>query len=265
MFACTSGVMKEDNFTRVYLDSLRNSRPDMQFAINGVLEIEAVRDDVSASIFLDNAYREYLLHPQQAGEVISRYIASSSATLDAIGNETTVNPSSVFPVIRSKDFYDNVAELSDEDVILFEPYNDDLVVLYVEDTETSMSYLSEASIEGKIGRDTLYTFALANLKRELPEFEKHGEGAVYMLTLDGNYEASLLLFDEIWKKDEFGVSGDIVVAVPNRDLLMVTDSRDAEGVRQMKELADKQYSEGNHSISANLYKWSGSRFEVYKM
>lgn len=262
MFACSGGVMNESRFTKVYLDSLNRAHPDMEFAVKGHLEIEATQGEASATLYLDNAYKEYTANPSDAGEVISRYLSANSSGFASMSGDAAVDPSRIFPVVRSEEFYNGVTELDAE--VLAQRYNEDLMILFVEDTETSMSYLSEGSIEGLVAQDTLLQFALRNLVANLPDVEKHGDGPVYMLTAGGDYEASLMLLASVWERDNLPAEGDIIVAVPNRDLLLVTDSKSPDGVAKLAELTKKQYEEGSHSVSPNLYRWNGVRFEPYK-
>ena len=52
-----------------------------------------------------------------------------------------------------------------------------------------------------------------------------------MLKAGGDYEASLLLFDDIWRDGQVKVDGDIVVAVPAKDVLLVTGSNNLKASR----------------------------------
>ena len=55
-------------------------------------------------------------------------------------------------------------------------------------------------------------------------------GDVAMMTADGDYEASLLLFDHIWRGGKVEVNGDIVVAIPAKDVLLITGSKSRKGI-----------------------------------
>ena len=59
------------------------------------------------------------------------------------------------------------------------------------------------------------------------------------MSAGGNYEASLLLIDDIWSSGQVKVNGDIVVAIPTRDVLLVTGSRNRSGLKRVRELAAK--------------------------
>jgi hypothetical protein len=68
------------------------------------------------------------------------------------------------------------------------------------------------------GLDNLATLAKTRLR-----IEQRGE--VFVGLLDGNFEASLLLIDTLWSHDVASIiSGDVVVAVPARDILAFCDS-----------------------------------------
>jgi uncharacterized protein YtpQ (UPF0354 family) len=51
-----------------------------------------------------------------------------------------------------------------------------------------------------------------------------------MITAGGDYEASLLLFDDIWSGGQIKVEGDIVVAVPAKNVLLITGSQNRKGL-----------------------------------
>jgi uncharacterized protein YtpQ (UPF0354 family) len=58
-------------------------------------------------------------------------------------------------------------------------------------------------------------------------------------------------------------SGDFVMAIPNRDLLLITGSNDVAGLAKLKEIAKKSFQTGTYPISEYLFKWNGKKFEKY--
>jgi uncharacterized protein YtpQ (UPF0354 family) len=120
---------------------------------------------------------------------------------------------------------------------VYEDFNDDLIVLYAEDSPKNIRYFSPDDLaKAQIDRKDLRNLACENLKRLLPKIEQHGASGLYMLGAGGDYEASLLLFDSIWSGLKEAVRGDVVVAIPSRDVLVVTGSEDAEGIQKMKKI-----------------------------
>lgn len=85
-----------------------------------------------------------------------------------------------------------------------------------------------------------------------------------MVNAGGVYEASLILLPSIWTKENFPVDGDFIVAIPTRDLLMITGSKNKEGIDKLKEIVNDAYTNGNYQVSSNLFRWTGKTFEKYE-
>jgi uncharacterized protein YtpQ (UPF0354 family) len=100
-----------------------------------------------------------------------------------------------------------------------------------------------------------------NLKRLLPKIEVHAGPLVSMVTAGGNYEASLLLFDELWSNGPIRVEGDFVVAVPARDVLLVTGSRNLAGIAKLRELAVKMVRESSYHLTDQLFVYRQGSFQ----
>ena len=82
-----------------------------------------------------------------------------------------------------------------------------------------------------VERSALRKLAVENLTRLRPKIEMHSHGNMLaMFDVGGTYEASLLLFDSIWTDGQVKVNGDIVVAVPTGDVLLVTGSKNRKGL-----------------------------------
>jgi uncharacterized protein YtpQ (UPF0354 family) len=86
---------------------------------------------------------------------------------------------------------------------------------------------------------------------------------VFLVAAGGDYEASLLLLDDVWSGGQIKVNGDIVVAIPARDVLLVTGSRDRTGVRKVRELATKLVAEGPYGLTDALFVYRNGRFTKF--
>lgn len=99
--------------------------------------------------------------------------------------------------------------------------------------------------------------ALENLRRRLPPPVITGHSGVYMLTLPGeggHFEASLLLLDEVWDRAAPLVKGDVVAALPCRDLLFVTGTNDPEGLKKVRGMAaDALEKHLEHPVTQQLF------------
>jgi len=104
---------------------------------------------------------------------------------------------------------------------------------------------------------------VANLRRVLPDIELHEGPLVSMLTAGGTYEASLLLLEDLWAGDKPKVDGDYVVAVPSRDVLLITGSRNQEGLAKLRELAEEIATTGSYALTSELFIRRNGAFRRY--
>ena len=84
-----------------------------------------------------------------------------------------------------------------------------------------------------------------------------------MFTAGGDYEATLLLADAIWRDQSNPLLGDPVVAIPNRDLFLLTGSRNPEGIKRLKELVKKSYENGAYRLTPKLFRYRDGKFEEF--
>jgi uncharacterized protein YtpQ (UPF0354 family) len=56
------------------------------------------------------------------------------------------------------------------------------------------------------------------------------------------------------------VDGDYVVAVPSRDLLLITGSRNQEGLAKLRELAEEVATTGSYTLTRELFVYRQGRF-----
>jgi hypothetical protein len=86
-------------------------------------------------------------------------------------------------------------------------------------------------------------------------------GNIFALFLDGNFEASLLLLDDLWDQALSGYAPNgFVIAVPARDVLAFCDQASEEGVGELREVAARLFPGGDHLISPQLFSREGDRW-----
>jgi uncharacterized protein YtpQ (UPF0354 family) len=121
---------------------------------------------------------------------------------------------------------------------------------YVQQGELAVlkAHNAKADIRG------LHEFALINLARLASEKLRlmplaNSQG----LLLDGQFEASLLLQDDLWDESlaSYAPNG-FIAAAPTRDVLAFCDSKSEQGIRELTELAQCTYNNGQHRISPAL-------------
>lgn len=259
--------MTERAFTELYVSGLAKNYPLIKHKIIGDLTIEADYNGNIISHYLDNTYNQYLMQPDAVDDLLERYIASSG---DLYKDPLPINTSNIVPVIKPIQYLEDLKKLhkqndgEKESWIVYEKYNSALIIVYGENTETSIRYFTQDDLNKlSVSRDSLHPLAIGNLNKILPKIKRNGDNGTFMLTAGGDFESSLILLTDIWTTDNFKVKGDIVVAIPNRDMLMVTGSKDEQGIKTIRDVTIESFATGN-PLSPYLFKWDGKKFEHWK-
>jgi len=251
-------ALSKEAFTQEFATVLRAAVPGHKVEIVEPLHLRITHPDGSDSTaYLDNAYKEYEADPDSRQELIERRVAAWVESIASDG--VPLDPKNIVPIIKDRGWVEDAKAMSKsrgfdpEESQVTEDYNEELVIVYAEDTPRNVRYFSRKDLDkAGVERNKLRALAIANLRRVLPKIEAH-QGPVYsMYTADGNYEASLLLFDDLWDGD-IKVDGDIVVAIPTRDVLLITGSKNEEGIARLREIVDQITAEGTYTISSNLF------------
>ena len=254
-------MLTESEFSNEFASRLTQKVDGLKiFSING-LEIQTeFEGSTEYRHFLNNCYSEYRRNHNDIEEIFLKYLNATDSIYN-INNDININD--ILPVIKDGRFLQNLRELDNnfKENNVFEKYNEELYIFYVEDTETNINYLSREDVESlNIDPNKLREIAIENLLNSI-EIEKHGEDGYYMLVVDGNYESSLILLD-IWHEENFEVSGEIIIGIPARDLLLITGKNDTENLERLKSTIKEISEEGDHLVSEKLFEYRNGKFEV---
>jgi len=152
-----------------------------------------------------------------------------------------------------------------EPEVIYDDLNDQLIVVYAEDTPNTLRYLVPAQLaEIKLKKEDLRALAATNLQTILGKIEIRPSPLVSIVKADGNYEACLLAVPDFWNKGGFQVDGEIVVAIPSRDHLLLTGSKNADGLATMREVAARVMQESPQRLTDMLFVYRDGRFVEFK-
>ena len=258
--------LSEAEYTKKYLRVMSAKYPQVVYEIKEPLVLKATYgQDEEVSHFLDNSYREYKLDPKAIDEVMDRYV---NVSIEVYNRNDKIDVHRIVPIIKSSNYFEQLNSYNKTvkdfktPELLWEPYNEDLIVVYAEDRDRSIHYFNQEEFDKlNISKDTLLTFATTNLDNIIPKIERMGQKGSYALLAGGEYEASLILIADLWTKMTFDVQGNIVIAIPNRDLVFVTGSLDDQTITKLRPTIKESYDTGNYAISPHFYKWNGKKFE----
>jgi uncharacterized protein YtpQ (UPF0354 family) len=244
-------------FTEEVARRVRASVPEIDVKVVGELELAIdMTEDGGNRAFLHNAYQMYQGEsPKHRDDLIDRFVRSFAEAAKGLER----SPEAIIPVVKDRawlaEIEASMRQMGKEgQAKVYEDLNDALVVVYAIDTPSNIAYLSPEELE-RLGveRDALRALAVRNLRGLLPGIEVQRGEKLNMVTADGNYEASLLLFSDLWAREREKLRGEPVAAVPARDLLLFADSADAEAVAQLRQLAAKMRAEAAYSLTDRLF------------
>jgi uncharacterized protein YtpQ (UPF0354 family) len=253
-------MLTEFEFAEVYIKHMLYEDESLEIEHIGGLEL---RINASHRTFLDNAFKDYKRNPDDLAGILERYCSSALETIRlADADDDFVDPARIVPIVKDAAYPQEVtrsmieagAEPDKVMTMVWDSINEQLVALFAVDTERSIHYFDEDSIKHlDIARDELLERAVANLLDLLPDIQIHGDDGLYMVTAGGTYEASMLLVEGLWTKENFEVWGQIVVAAPTRDLLLVTGSEDKQNLAKLSAIAEEVVAESSYRLCADLF------------
>jgi uncharacterized protein YtpQ (UPF0354 family) len=195
--------------------------------------------------------------------VLKRYVES---IVESIAPQP-VDVSRIVPVVKDRAWVVEMQRVRGAEgksmELVTDDLNSELVVVYAEDTERTIRYLSPDNlVKAGIERPKLRAVALANLREILPEMELRRGDLISMITAGADYVPSLLLLD-IWDPQQLQVDGEIVIAVPSRDVLLLTGSNNKKGIKELRKIARDSVRDGTYTLTDKLFVYRNGRFEPF--
>lgn len=267
--------MSHRAFAERYAEVLRQGFPGGKVVVKHAdsagqtsVHLEAA-DGFKSSQFMGNSYARYRQAPLELEALLAEGVAQAEAA-NRNFDSTGIDATRLLPVIKTRDWLAasasqlQTANMADASArLLMRPLAGDLLLVYVEDTADSMSYLREDAL-ARLGLDLeqLHDKALHNLQEMLPQLELAGGGGRYAARLDRNYDASMVLLLEQWLP-RIELAGEPVLAIPARDELLVCGSDDGEAIASLREMAREIVAASAYALSTQLFVWRDGRLQLY--
>jgi uncharacterized protein YtpQ (UPF0354 family) len=260
-------MLSEREFLTIYKDSMTYRYPQVKFKIADNRTIIGEHQGKEVRQYIDNAFLEYKTQPDSLGPILHRYVQSAVEVYEL---RAGLNQENIVPVIKPISYVKEMEKVAADAGakkgldLVYQTYNTQLVIAYAEDTPNGINYFSSYDFK-KLGisQDSLRPIATRNLYRLLSNMQVKGGNGTFMIVAGGNYEASILLLDDVWTKENIPVDGDFVIGVPSRDVLLVTGSNDKDGISKLREAVKKTYQTGTYNLSDHLYKRVEGKFIQY--
>lgn len=266
LWACTQqALLSPTQFSEIYIEAFRAHAPQVAITSAGPLHLEVTAGESgSTTVYLDNAYARYRADHHAADEIIDDYVTGMLEFIEQNGRPIDV--SRVVPVIKDAGYLADIRASTGADLSMaHEAYNALLEIHYAEDLPRNIRYLSEQGLqEAGLAPAERRARSIENLRALLPKVEVHGGKGVYLVTAGGAYEASLLLLDDLWQNPALQVAGEIVVAIPARDTLLVTGSEDDQGLEFVRRQAADVSKQSAYYLTKQLFIFRRGRFVPFE-
>lgn len=260
--------MSPEQFSKTFVEQLQAALPDLHINVQGPMDLQVI-DPASGRggyVHLGNLYAEHT----RRGRPMEQLLAPVVGTLAQLGQPSPgLDRQRIVPVIKDRAWLTELqrAGASSEDgavPYVYDLFNRDLVIVYAEDSEGSIAYFPPHKFEASgILRGELRALAIANLERLLPPIDVEVGGGISRVIAGGHYEASVLLFDWLWSGGELRVEGDIVVAVPARDLLLFTGTAKRADIDKLRALAREWVGKATYPLTERLFVYRKGRFKRF--
>ncbi len=265
---CAEKPLTSAEFTREYAAKLHSAAPEFKITIKGDLELLVIdKAGKERTTYLDNGYKEYKVSLADKESIMARHI---DAITESSPENEVVDPAAVTPIIKDTAWVTEIQETLKSKTpraleLIYETLNPELIIFYAEDSPKNLRYLTPESMTlAKLAKDQLRELAVKNLRRLVTDIQIHGDNGLFMITAGGTYEASLLLLDELWQGDRMKVDGDYVVAIPARDMLLVTGSNNPHALQKIRSMARKIREESAYSLTADLFVYRAGKFTKFE-
>lgn len=261
-----SADMSKSQFTEKFNERLVVEFPKTSFRTLSELRIYTNNiNGYELNIFLDNAYYVFLSNKRTLKEVFDDQINSIKNQQQSFNSKGVKN---IIPVLKSKGYIEATRKQLYESgydkkelPFFYEKLNDDLFILYVFDMPESMSFVSpddvkKLEVDGfnirNIAKNNLDAYYI-KIGISVSKLDTKGQGNIFLLKVDDNYEASALLSSKIWNKENFPVEGSFVAFIPAKNIMFIAGSEDIKGIETAMNLSFRGYSELGYSISPYGY------------
>ena len=215
------------------------------------------------TVFLDNLWIQFRNSSGGRIDVVEQHLAALASVAEP-QPDLPVARENIVPIIKDYEYLALGNQDSSSKPVVKEYLAGDIWIVYAVDLPKAIQALTESQMqELHMKAEDLRELALQNLRRILPNIEQHGEGPWYVLTA-GDYTASLLLVDKIWTQLEDSVEGDVIAAVPARDVLLFTGSRSKEGIEAVRRKTREIHEGGDHVVSQTLLRFTSGKWRVFE-
>ncbi|AOM82135.1 DUF1444 domain-containing protein [Salisediminibacterium beveridgei] len=213
------------------------------------LKITDKRVDKGITIQLSNLSKKFKDNPEDALEdtmkTISEGMRLLTETVEIIGKEDQI-----YPVLRTPSFQ---KEKEDGVKLVYDEHTAETTIFYAVDEGASYMMIDEQMLE-KAGKSAKEIKEIAHFNlRKLPTVmtsDSVAGNTFHFLNTEDGYDASRILNQAFLEQKKEEIHGEMAIAVPHHDVLIIADIRNEAGYDVLAQMAFQFFSEGRVPLTA---------------
>ncbi|RLQ98307.1 DUF1444 domain-containing protein [Falsibacillus albus] len=200
---------------------------------------------------------------EQQGKAIEEVVYYVNEALGVMGSETSMDGKEkhIYPVIRSTSF---PQESSEGTPFVTDEHTAETRIYYALDLGTTYRLIDEAllSSEGWT-KEQIRETALFNVRSLSSKMKKDtvAGNVFYFLNTNDGYDASRILNDSFLEDMAEKIQGEMTLAVPHQDVLIIGDIRNETGYDVLAQMAMSFFSNGHVPITALSFLYEKGELE----
>jgi len=233
--------------------------------------------EMEATISLDNLKLACQSDPPACPQMTDNFVEKIVSSLKAAQGPAELKPEMIRAVLKNQEYMDGLQEVYKQsppdkradNKVVSKKFMAGLHIVYVVDSPGSMRQLSVGDMqEMKLDPEKVHALALANMEKalgEIPRADAPELPGLFVVTAGDSYEAARFLLHKQWEKIAKEIEGDLIVAIPTRDLVFFTGSADENRVRILTELAKRVVEREPYSLTDRLFKWTPAGWVEFRL
>lgn len=238
----------------------RLDRPEWAFHHDpekDTLRVENKETKKGITVALPGIIAKWEMKKEKAIEEIVYYVEEALLAMHKEEAETT----RIFPVIRSASF---PAEQEEGNPFVTASHTAETRIYYALDSEKTYR-LIDTRLLGQLGLEEqqmkeMALFNVRSLSRKMKKDEVAGN-IFYFFNANDGYDASRILDDSLLEEMKQQITGDMVVAVPHQDVLIIADIRNEIGYDIIAQMTMKFFAEGRVPITSLSFVYENKELE----
>ena len=264
------GRISRKDFRRRFIDAVHAAAPASQCEESGDDElgvrIEGLGNYKEVNVSLLRAYAEFEKDPGECDEILARWVRS----IDHLWlPPEPFDAANVVPMIHDRAWLtaqmapgEEVPPADAAESLWIDDYNEELIVVYAEHHK-GFSYPPRSNfLAAGVVPEKIRELSLANLRARTPNREIHNVNGAWMITVGGNFEASLLIDEDFWSDPRFSAGDTLLISVPERDGIFACTDDSVSAVWNLATLASHAVRTQPYPITSRLFVRAGRRFEL---